>query len=79
MTREETEWKGNTRKENIHRYEGRFFNKAHYTVLQNSTLVELYIEEHMEFVRSKNPGRNEAWIMRHHMETFGYWLQKMPG
>ena len=52
------------------------FNKAHYTVLQNSTLVEPYIEEHMDFVRSENHGRHEAWIMRHHMETFGDWLRK---
>ena len=47
------------------------FDKVHYTVLWNSILVEPYIEEHMDFVRSKNPRRNEAWIMRHHMETFG--------
>jgi len=26
------------------------FNKAHYTVLENSTVVEPYIEEHMDFV-----------------------------
>jgi len=52
------------------------FNKVHYTVIRNSTLVEPYIEEYMDFVRSKNPGRNEAWIMRHHMEIFGDWLRK---
>jgi hypothetical protein len=52
------------------------FNKAHYTVLRNSTMVKPYIEKHMNFVRSENPGKNEAWITRHHMETFGDWLQK---
>jgi hypothetical protein len=52
------------------------FNKAHYTVLRNSTVVEPYIEKHMNFVRSENPVKNEAWIMHHHMEIFGDWLHK---
>jgi len=52
------------------------FNKAHYTVLQNSIVVEPYIDEHMDFVRSENPGKNETWVTCHHMETFGDWLQK---
>ena len=52
------------------------FNKAHYTVLENSTVVEPYIEEHMDFVWSENPGRNEAWITCHQMKTFGDWLRK---
>jgi len=30
----------------------------------------------MDFVRSENPRRNEAWIMRHHMETLDDWLRK---
>jgi hypothetical protein len=52
------------------------FNKAHCTVLRNSTVVEPYIEKHMNFVRSENLGKNEAWITRHHIETFSDWLQK---
>ncbi|XP_066310226.1 uncharacterized protein [Miscanthus floridulus] len=32
-----------------------YFNKAHYTVLQNSSLVHPYIEIHKEFLRSKQP------------------------
>jgi hypothetical protein len=52
------------------------FNKAHYTVLRNSIVVEPYIEEHMDFVRSENPGKNETWVTHHHMETFGDWLRK---
>ena len=52
------------------------FNKAHYTVLGNSIVVEPYIEEHMDFVRSENPGKNETWVTRHHMETFGDWCEK---
>ena len=30
-----------------------YFNKAHYTVLQNSSLVDPYIETHKELLRSK--------------------------
>jgi hypothetical protein len=53
-----------------------YFNKAHYTVLQNSTLVHPYIETHKQFLRSEFPGKNEAWIRSEHMETFSGWLRK---
>jgi hypothetical protein len=52
------------------------FNKTHYIVLSSSSVVEPYIKVHKEFLRSHNPGKNEAWITRQHMETFGGWLQK---
>ena len=38
-----------------------YFNKAHYTVLQNS-LVDPYVETHKELLRSEFPGKSEAWI-----------------
>ena len=53
-----------------------YFNKAHYTVLQNSSLVDPYIETHKDLLRSEFPGKTEAWITRKHMETFGGWLRK---
>ncbi|XP_066335752.1 uncharacterized protein [Miscanthus floridulus] len=53
-----------------------YFNKAHYTVLQNSSLVHPYIEIHKEFLRSKFPWKTEAWIRRQHMESFSGWLRK---
>ncbi|XP_066357058.1 uncharacterized protein [Miscanthus floridulus] len=53
-----------------------YFNKAHYTVLQNSSLVHPYIEIHKEFLRSKFPGKTEAWIRRQHMKSFSGWLRK---
>jgi len=40
--------------------ESDYFNKAHYTVLQNSLLVDLYIEVHKDFIRSEWLGKNEA-------------------
>ena len=32
-----------------------YFNKAHYTVLQNSSLVEPYVKVHKDFLRSQWP------------------------
>jgi hypothetical protein len=34
--------------------------KANFTVLQNSSLVAPYMEEHMNIVRSENPGKSET-------------------
>ena len=47
-----------------------YFRKAHYTVLQNSSLVDPYIETHKELLRSEFLGKSEAWITRQQMETF---------
>jgi hypothetical protein len=55
--------------------DGHSFTQAHYTVLQNSTLVAPYIKEHMDIVCSKNPGKPDSWIRHKDMETFGGWLQ----
>jgi hypothetical protein len=49
--------------------------QAHYTVLQMSTVVAPYIQEHMNIVRSENPGRSDSWIKAKHMEVFCGWLQ----
>jgi hypothetical protein len=38
------------------------FNKAHLTVLQQSTLVTPYIEEHKHIISSQNPTKTEAWL-----------------
>jgi Transposase family tnp2/Domain of unknown function (DUF4218)/Transposase-associated domain/Domain of unknown function (DUF4216) len=50
--------------------------KANFTVLQNSSLVAPYIEEHMNIVRSENLGKSETWITRHHIDTFATWLRR---
>ena len=52
------------------------FHKAHFTVLQQSSLVAPYIEEHLAIVRSKNIGKSDAWITRHHFDTFPAWLRQ---
>ena len=50
--------------------------KAHYAVLQQSSLVDPYIEEHKKILLSEFPEKSEAWITREHMNTFGSWLRK---
>lgn len=52
------------------------FDKAHYTVLQQSSFVSPYIEQHRQMVASKNPTKSDAWLTRHHMETFPSWLRQ---
>ena len=63
--------KGSLGKKTYISKEDDYFRKAHYTILQNSFLVDRYIEVHKDIVRSKFSGRTEAWITRRHMETFG--------
>ncbi|KAK1625843.1 hypothetical protein QYE76_000158 [Lolium multiflorum] len=56
--------------------DGHSMTEAHHTVLQNSSLVAPYFEEHKNILRSDNPGKPESWIRKAHMETFGSWLRK---
>ena len=44
--------------------DGHSWAQAHYTVLQNSTLVAPYIDEHKNIVRSKHPEQSDDWITR---------------
>ena len=50
--------------------------KANFTILQNSSLVAPYMDEHMNIVRSENIGKSEAWITRHHIDSFAVWLRR---
>jgi hypothetical protein len=49
--------------------------QAHYTVLQNSTVVALYIERHKNILCYENPGKADSWIKGEQEKTFGTWLQ----
>src|SRR6266496_6092980 len=55
--------------------DGHSLTQAHYTVLQNSALVALYMEEHKNILRSKHPEQSDDWITREQMRTFAVWLQ----
>jgi hypothetical protein len=57
--------------------DGHFLSEAHYTVLQNSMLMEPYMERHKNIVCSENPGQSDSWITKFHMVTFGGWLQTL--
>ena len=72
MSRHEGRLKGKGilgKKSNMHIPESEI-RKANFTVLQNSSLVATYMDEHMNIVWSENPGKPEAWITRHHTDNF---------
>ncbi|PKA54623.1 hypothetical protein AXF42_Ash000458 [Apostasia shenzhenica] len=50
--------------------------QAYLYVLHNSVVVDLYIEEHKEQLRSENPlnARNEIWIQNKHIKEFIEWF-----
>ena len=62
------------KKSNMHIPESEI-RKANFTVLQNSSLVAPYMDEHMNIVRSENLGKPEPWITRHHIDNFAVWLR----
>src|SRR3954464_7550425 len=55
--------------------DGHSFTKAHYTILQSSTLVAPYIEVHKNILRSNYPGQSDRLIRDEHVKTYGGWLQ----
>jgi hypothetical protein len=55
--------------------DGHSMTQAHHTVLQNSSLVAPYFEEHTNILRSNNLGQPESWIRQFHMATFSGWLR----
>src|SRR3990170_7512620 len=55
--------------------DGHSLTEAHYTVLQNSSLVAPYIEKHKNILRSKHPEQSNDWITREQTGTFTGWLQ----
>jgi hypothetical protein len=51
-------------------------HKTNFMVLQNSSLMAPYVDEHINIVQSENPGKSEAWITRHHIDSFAVWLRQ---
>nr|CAE02388.2 OSJNBb0080H08.15 [Oryza sativa Japonica Group] len=68
--------KGTLGRKAIMTVDNNLFRKAHFTVLQHSSLVAPYIEEHLALVRARNIGKSDAWITRHHIDTFPAWLRQ---
>ncbi|PKA50772.1 hypothetical protein AXF42_Ash017651 [Apostasia shenzhenica] len=50
--------------------------QAHLYILRNSVVVDSYIEEHKEQLRSENSlnARNEIWIQNKHIKEFIEWF-----
>nr|DAA02097.1 TPA_exp: transposase [Oryza sativa] len=68
--------KGTLGRKAIMTVDNNLFRKAHFTVLQQSSLVAPYIEEHLALVHARNIGKSDAWITRHHIDTFPAWLRQ---
>ena len=67
-------WKGTLgKKSNMHISKSEI-RKANFNVLQNSSLMAPYMDEHMNVVQSETPGKSEAWITHHHIDSFAVWL-----
>ena len=80
MSRHEGRLKGKGilgKKSNMHIPESEI-RKANFTVLQNSSLVAPYMDEHINIVWSETLGRLEAWITHHHIDSFVVWICQCP-
>jgi hypothetical protein len=51
--------------------------KAHYVILQQSSLVDPYIEEHKKFLCSEFVVKSMAWITHRHIDSFSSWLRSI--
>jgi uncharacterized protein DUF4216 len=49
---------------------------SHFTVLQHTTAVARYMEEHKAELRHEHPNRNDAWRTREHNKEFNKWFKE---
>ena len=49
--------------------------KAHSSVLQQLTLVEPYIQQHLNEIESESNGRSQDWIIKEHKHRFSSWFR----
>ncbi|KAL6319865.1 hypothetical protein AAG906_036935 [Vitis piasezkii] len=51
---------------------------AHHYVLENTTIIQTYIKDHMKWLKMKYPcqAKRQNWLQDEHMRTFTYWLQQ---
>lgn len=49
--------------------------KAHSSVLQQLTLVEPYIQQHLNEIESESNGRSQDWIIKEHKRRFSSWFR----
>ncbi|KAL6313128.1 hypothetical protein AAG906_019600 [Vitis piasezkii] len=60
----------------IHDY--KLVEQAHHYVLQNTTIVQPFIDEHMKYLKTKyhRQSKRVKWLEDEHVRTFSYWLRK---
>ncbi|RVW70445.1 hypothetical protein CK203_058330 [Vitis vinifera] len=52
--------------------------QAHHYVLENTTIIQPYVEDHMKWLKMKYPRqvKRQKWLQDEHMRTFTYWLRQ---
>ncbi|XP_071708293.1 uncharacterized protein [Rutidosis leptorrhynchoides] len=48
---------------------------AHFTVLQHTTCIDPYIQEHQLLLRNKYSQKSSSWLAKEHNRTFSDWLK----
>jgi hypothetical protein len=50
-------------------------SRAHYSVLQITQLMQLYIDEHLAIIMAERNGRSDDWIMKQHKQRLTTWFK----
>jgi hypothetical protein len=53
------------------------FHCTHFHVLQQMSIVSMYLNEHKEVLLRDKHGRNESWLANEHMRKFSGWLRDL--
>ncbi|XP_071714372.1 uncharacterized protein [Rutidosis leptorrhynchoides] len=51
------------------------YQEAHFNVLQHTTSIDPYIQEHMSLLRQQNRKKSAKWLANQHKKTFSEWLK----
>jgi len=51
--------------------------EAHYNILQQLTIMDPFIEQHMKELRVENPGCTNDWVYKEHKRQFTAWLKDL--
>ncbi|XP_071727571.1 uncharacterized protein [Rutidosis leptorrhynchoides] len=51
------------------------YQEAHFNVLQHTTSIDSFIQEHMSLLRQQNRKKSAKWLAKQHKKTFSEWLK----
>ncbi|XP_071699139.1 uncharacterized protein [Rutidosis leptorrhynchoides] len=51
------------------------YQEAHFNVLQHTTSIYPFIQEHMSLLRQQNRKKSAKWLAKQHKKTFSEWLK----